>query len=273
MSSPFILAEDPQRLVEHWCYTLPPGGGLIDRLTTLFRGLMRSPHLQLHQDRIELFVDCPALAIPRRMLSPQSQEMLNDLEHREALVRQGDPGEARSSFHGYRSLPDGDFCLFEFEGDERLADVFDSSILIEALARALYNGGGDIKYEVSEICRSALMNTLLLEPVPVRPPDVIAIERKYTATVETELEREEPTPLRSPPPPPDHRQVAPRFLKPFPKQRASSSSSQATWNRFDRSDALELELETARKAEKAYLRACDLRTFVRLLIDRIAQWS
>lgn len=272
MSVRFLFSEEPRRLVAHWCFALPPGIGLIDSLTILFRGLMQPPRLRLYRDRIELFSDCPALALPRRLLSSQSQEMLNDIERQEALTRCGS-SQLSSHFGGYRGLPGGDFCLFDFDGDERLTEMFDPSLWIETLTRALWEGGENVKPEVIEACRAALINALFEEPVPRRPPNVVEfeeLERRHTKAVEAETERGEVGPAAPLPPAPARKYTTPRFMKPIPRPPASKSDH--SWNRFGHSDVLERELEEARETEKIYLRACDLRRFTRSLIERMAQW-
>ena len=128
-------------------------------LTILFRGLMQPPRLRVHRDRIELFPDCPALAIPRRALSQQSGKVLEALERQEFLARQGDSSHV-SHFRGYRTAFGGDFCLFDFDGDARLADAFEPGIWIEGFASALCKVDPKVKYEVSEVCRCAITNAL-----------------------------------------------------------------------------------------------------------------
>lgn len=272
MNASFILSEDLGQIVEHWCYGLPPGVGVVDSLTELVRGLMKPPRFVLHRERVELFSSCPALALSRRVLTPRSQALLVAIEEEELRACEQNP-PAHRYFNTHRMLPGGEFAFSDFVGDEQLATSMDAGAWIEALARALWEGGGDFKYEVTEVCRCALSNALLLEPVPEVPPDVIAMREKYTEAVDVDMAREEAarSNFRAPfEPPTSSRRVSARFLRPMPKPRLSESGD---WNPYGRSDALEAELEHARKLEAPYLRARDLRAFVRRLIERVGQWN
>jgi len=267
---PFVLREDPRRLAEHWCDELPPGNGLIDGVTIMMRGLMQPPRLELRRDAIELFPDCPALALPRRLLSRESQALLNELELQEVTALRANP-PAHGRFRGRTTMPDGDFRFFAFEGDDLIGDAFDPSAWMEALARALFDGGGDFKYEIGEACRGALINALALEPAPRVPPNVLAVQSECIDAFETDFSRASPEPRASWPEAPASRPIGARFLKAIPKPEFPSAPSAAI-DRFARTEALEARLREAQALEKAYLRACDLRRFARGLIDRVAQW-
>lgn len=260
------FAQDPRAFAEHWCHVLPPGGGLIEGVTIMMRALMRAPRLEMRRDRVELFPDCPALAFPRSLFSPGTRAALIDLES---------PETASRFFRGRASSSDGDFRLFAFGGDAGLADAFDPTPWIEAFARAMIDGAGEeYRWELSEICRGALLNALALEPAPTRPPDVIEIERKYGEAVDSDFDRDAARPPLAPTPTPPRSlpRTSPRFMKPLRRPEPSAASNLPV-DSFARSDGLERELEEARALEKAYLRARDLRRFVANLVDRIAQWS
>ena len=288
MSEPFIMLEiDPNHLAKHWSQLLPPAQGLIAQITLIIRGLMQPPRLSLHRDRIELFPDCPALAIPRHILSESAQDFLCKLETSEALIRCGENIEQnRSRFNGYRILPRGEFCLFDFDGDDILTDVLDPSAWIEAYARVSHDANEDFKFEMNEICRIALTNALQFEPIPSIPPSVIALEQKYLQAVEAMLAEKnsgtDKTRLHILPPL-ERQRVTARFMKPFPKpvqprdddDESSSSGQSSTFTSKNerQSNTLEIDLEIARKEEKKYQRSRDIRCFIRRLIVRMIDWS
>ena len=258
----FVFDENPFDLVKHWCYGLPPMNGTVAGLTEMIRALMQSPSLQLEPETVKLFPACPALTIYKKNLKQSTRESFMLLEQRETTTT------AHRLFRGYQTGALGYFCLFDFEGDTKLAERFDNGTWIKAFMRALWEGAGEYKYEIGEFCRAALENALLIETTPERPPDVVAIENKYTEAIDEEIRS------RTTPPPAtatvlresSRRRIRASFLKPLPKP------IQYDPIRYCRADALDRELTNARYLEKRYHKALELRVFLRDLIVQIAKW-
>jgi hypothetical protein len=277
MNASFILREDPREIVRHWCFGLPPGIGIVDSLARMLIGLMQPPKFVLHRERIELFPSCSALALPRRVLKEETQRLLLEIEREEFRARAEDP-PAHRFFARHRTAVGGDFEFSDFVGDTELARGLDAGTWIEALLRALWEGAEHLKFQVSEICRAAILNALGSEPPPEPPPDLIALQERYDRLFEADAIRDDESVggggggAASPSRPIARRdRVSAPFLKPMPKPAAQSAPSE--WNPYNRSEALRDELKRARALEAPYARARDLRLFMRHLHARVALWT
>lgn len=260
----FALSEDPRALAAHWCDAMPPGMSAIESVAHLVLGLMQPLRFALARDYIELFPECPGLRIPRRALNQRTRAMLDAMEAGEWRARSD--GSA-GSFAMLRRASCGDFVFSSFEDDERVRDAIDATVCIESLMRALCDNAGEHAFAASEVCRAALLLAVAEAPRPEPPQNVDALAAAFDRAVDDELA----APVRdfSHPPPPPGRTSGSRFLHPWAKNTAPPLEAP---NRFLKSDQIEREIADARRAERAYQHALDVRLFVATLVDRMLSW-
>jgi len=257
-----MFSLDVDVVAAEWCSRLPPGSGPVDSLCQLFRGLMRPPRLEITREALEIWPDCPGLAIPRDALPPELRAAVASLAEREI--------RGETAFFSRRvSDAVGNYRLAGFSRGRELEDAVDARALVEALTRALLVGAGDRLPDVQEACRAGIQNALASEPLPEPPAEVEALRARYEAAVEAETTDWEPEP--EPAPRAAAREaprVRARFLRAFPTRTPGATEEQP----YLLSECLSRDLEVARRRERAHERALNLRLFMRALSARVLEW-
>jgi len=244
----------------YWCSALPPSSGLIDSIALILRSFMQEPHLEIRKEMIELFPTCPALSIPRRLLTPIGSKFLEYLEHDQTQFAM-----MTRTIHDYH--------LSRFVHDDDIIDAINVCEYIKAYFNCLLKGLSlDLYYQLSEICRAAIRISLLLEPKPNCPIDIPALEQEIQERQLVEIEQ----PARHGTNISGNTSSIPRrgtfhapFLSRIPRPIISTRKSN-DWNPFEYSEALKRRLKEAQRIEKRYNQLMEIRQFLYLFFDKLA---
>lgn len=241
-----------EHLAIHWCSSLSPGVGIIDRLTVMIRGFMQPPDLEILTDIIHLFPRCPSLSIPRMFLSRELSLGLSDLF---------------PLFDGY--ISDGtSYRYFKFSRNDEIAGSFDVCDWIESFLLCLVkSSSARDSWMITEVVRSSIMNALLFEPVPVK-------SRIVASNLMRQIEERKCWELDQPGSSSSSSRIAKKdllsvrtsrlnvsFLQTLPRPVPPAIKS-LDWNRHEYSEALEKKLDRVQKHDRFYERVMNIRRFL-----------